>query len=142
MLIYIEKTQVGCHSVGRSVHGDVYSSNCVMAKNTTPKQNALRVCTTNFMELSASCEAANCVATEEFPSILWNPKVHHRVHKTRPLVPILRQIDPVHTVPLYLSKIRFNIVHPPTCNDLIGNPTRDLPACSIVPQPTTLQRAF
>jgi hypothetical protein len=26
-------------------------------------------------------------------------------------------------------------------NDLIGNRTRDLPACSIVPQPTTLQRA-
>jgi hypothetical protein len=26
-------------------------------------------------------------------------------------------------------------------NDFIGNQTRDLPACSIVPQPTTLQRA-
>jgi hypothetical protein len=26
-------------------------------------------------------------------------------------------------------------------NDLIGNRTRDLPACSIVPQQTTLQRA-
>jgi hypothetical protein len=26
-------------------------------------------------------------------------------------------------------------------NDLIGYPTRDLPACSIVPQPTTLPRA-
>jgi hypothetical protein len=26
-------------------------------------------------------------------------------------------------------------------NDLIGNRTRDLPACSIVPQPTTLLRA-
>jgi hypothetical protein len=26
-------------------------------------------------------------------------------------------------------------------NDLIGNRTRDLPACSVVPQPTTLQRA-
>jgi hypothetical protein len=27
------------------------------------------------------------------------------------------------------------------CNDLIGNRTRDLEACSIVPQPTTLPRA-
>jgi hypothetical protein len=26
-------------------------------------------------------------------------------------------------------------------NELIGNRTRDLPACSIVPQPTTLPRA-
>jgi hypothetical protein len=31
-----------------------------------------------------------------------------------PLVPILSQIDPVHTSPSYLSKIYFNIVHPPT----------------------------
>jgi hypothetical protein len=27
------------------------------------------------------------------------------------------------------------------CNDLIGNRTRDLPACSVAPQPTTLPRA-
>jgi hypothetical protein len=27
-------------------------------------------------------------------------------------------------------------------NDLIGNRTRDFPACSIVPQPTTLPRAL
>jgi hypothetical protein len=27
---------------------------------------------------------------------------------------ILSQIDPVHTIPSYLSKIYFNIVHPPT----------------------------
>jgi hypothetical protein len=32
---------------------------------------------TNFMELSPSWEAANCAATQEIPSILWNPKVHY-----------------------------------------------------------------
>jgi hypothetical protein len=26
----------------------------------------------------------------------------------------LSQIHPVHTIPFYLSKIHFNIVHPPT----------------------------
>jgi hypothetical protein len=31
-----------------------------------------------------------------------------------PLVPILSLIDPVHTIPSYLSKIYFNIVHPPS----------------------------
>jgi hypothetical protein len=45
---------------------------------------------------------------------LRNPKVHHSVHKSPPLVPILSQIDPVHTIPSYLFKIYLNIVHPPT----------------------------
>jgi hypothetical protein len=30
------------------------------------------------------------------------------------LVPVLGQINPIHTFPFYLSKIHFNIVHPPT----------------------------
>jgi hypothetical protein len=44
----------------------------------------------------------------KFPAILRNPKVHHRVHKSTPLVPILSQFDPVYTIPSYLSKIHFN----------------------------------
>jgi hypothetical protein len=50
----------------------------------------------------------------KFPEILRNPKVHHRVHKSPPLVPILSQFDSDHTIPSYLSKIHLNIVQPPT----------------------------
>jgi hypothetical protein len=66
------------------------------------------------MELSPSSEAASHAAIQEYPNISWKPKVHYRVHKNPPLVYILNQINPVHTAQSYLSKIHFNITHPPT----------------------------
>jgi hypothetical protein len=67
--------------------------------------------THSLMELSPSWEAVSCAATQELSSTLWNQKFHYSVHKNPPLVPILSQIDPVHTSSTYLSKIRLNIVH-------------------------------
>jgi len=51
---------------------------------------------TYYMVPSLSWEANRFSATQEFPRILWNPKVYYCVDKTAPPFPILSQIKKVH----------------------------------------------
>jgi len=47
------------------------------------------------MEQSPSWDAVSHSDSQEFPGLLWNPKVHYRVHMRPPLFPVLSQINPV-----------------------------------------------
>jgi hypothetical protein len=55
---------------------------------------------------------------KKYPAFLWNPKVHYRVERSPPLVPILSLLNPVRPIDPYLPKVHINVILPHTLRSI------------------------
>ena len=83
------------------------------------------------MKQSPSWETNQFWASQEIPHILWNLKVLYLIHKCPPPVPVLSQLEPVHTPTSHFLKIYLNIILHlllglPNGHFLSGLPTKTL----------------
>jgi hypothetical protein len=62
------------------------------------------------MEHNPSSEANSSSDSQEIPRLLWNLKVHYRVHKSLPTVLVSTQNNSAHTFPPFYFKFYFNII--------------------------------
>jgi hypothetical protein len=73
-------------------------------------------------------------ASQEIRRFLWNPKVHYRVHNSPPTVPTLIQMNTIHTLQTYFTKIHLIL----SSHVSLGLPSGLLPSGS----PTKILHAF
>ena len=96
------------------VKGEVVTLRGISCWGSTNIRRLITYLLTHSMQHSPSCEANRFAASQEIPHILWNPKVHYRIHKSPPTAPILSQLSPVLTPTSHFLKIHLNSILPST----------------------------
>jgi hypothetical protein len=94
----------------------------ILGTRTVKSTYLLTYLLTYSMEQSPSWKADWFAASQEIPSVLWNPKVPHHTHKRPPPIPILIQPNPVLTPTSHFVKIHPITILPSTP----GSPQRSL----------------
>ena len=105
------KTQCIPFPLHLTIHQSYCLRHCIMWNSDKVVLTYVLACLLTYsMQQSPSWEIKRFSANQEIPRILWNPKVHYRIHKFPPPVPILSQPNPFHTLTAHFLKIHLNII--------------------------------
>ena len=91
------KKHNACFCIWECDYKEMRSQEICMTRNSRQVNSHCTSLLTHSMQQSPSWEANWFSASQEIPRILLKPKVHYRIYKCPPPVPILSQLDPVHT---------------------------------------------